>query len=195
MVGDGKRHPEFEPIAHLPSRTGRSALLATVRAANTGLGAGLRSVPELVASIVARNASARPLAPRPGASRATSWNWRIARPFPGGQQALAPDEESAHRQAQMVRGDPRRHAQVCEGAHMAVQKADLILALIDPAEVAAGVHQAPAWVPPILDLEEPTPHGPTNRPVRRSLVRKMCEATRSGVRLASTASCRSWGSP
>ena len=58
------------------------------------------------------------------------------------QRPRAADQDPRHRRPQIVVGDARRHAaQVREGAHVAVEKADLILPLVDPAEVAAGVHQ------------------------------------------------------
>ena len=55
---------------------------------------------------------------------------------------LAADEDPRDRRPQIVVRDPRRHAaEVRKGAHVAVEKADLILPLVDPGEVAARVHQ------------------------------------------------------
>lgn len=75
-----------------------------------------------------------------------------------GQQPLAADQDPPHGQAEIVVGDPRRHAHVRKRAHVSVEKADLILALIDPAEVAARVHQAqqkePRLPPDARDVDE-----------------------------------------
>ena len=55
---------------------------------------------------------------------------------------LAADQDPTDGRAQIVIGQPRRDAQMREGPDMAVEKADLVLARVDPAKVAAGIHQA-----------------------------------------------------
>jgi hypothetical protein len=59
------------------------------------------------------------------------------------QRPLAADENPRHRWTQIVVRDPQRHAaRMREGARVPVEKADLILPLVDPTEIPAGVHQA-----------------------------------------------------
>ena len=58
------------------------------------------------------------------------------------QRALAADQDPYDGRAQIVVGHPSRHAtEVREGAHVPIEKTDLILPLVDPREVAAGIHQ------------------------------------------------------
>ena len=62
-------------------------------------------------------------------------------------------------------------AQVREGAHVAVEKADLILPLVDPAEVAARVHQAQQEqprLPPLGRRRRPAPRRSRPPPDRRA---------------------------
>jgi hypothetical protein len=67
--------------------------------------------------------------------------WR--RGEPRRQRARAADEDPHDRRAQIVIRDAGRHGvEVRERADMSVEKADLILALVNPGKVAAGVHQA-----------------------------------------------------
>ncbi len=59
-----------------------------------------------------------------------------------GQRARAAHHNSHDGGFQIVVGDARRHCvEVREGADVAIEKADLVLALVDPGEVAARVHQ------------------------------------------------------
>ena len=52
------------------------------------------------------------------------------------------DQDPDDRRPQIVVRDARRHAvEVRERAHVPVEKTDLILTLVDPGEVATGVHQ------------------------------------------------------
>ena len=61
---------------------------------------------------------------------------------PRRQRPRAADQDPHDRRAQIVVRDARRHAvEVRERADVPVEKADLILALVDPREVAARVHQ------------------------------------------------------
>ena len=67
---------------------------------------------------------------------------RGERAEPRRQCARAADQDPDDRRPQIVVHDARRHAvEVRERAHVPVEKADLILALVDPREVATGVHQ------------------------------------------------------
>ena len=61
---------------------------------------------------------------------------------PRRQRARAADQDPHDGRPQIVVRDARRHAvEVRERADVPVEKADLILALVDPREVAARVHQ------------------------------------------------------
>jgi hypothetical protein len=69
------------------------------------------------------------------------------------QRPRAADQDPRDRRSQIVVGHARGYtAQVREGAHMAVEKADLILPLVDPGEVAAGVHQPQQEEPRLATL-------------------------------------------
>ncbi len=61
---------------------------------------------------------------------------------PRGQRARAADEDPHDGRAQIVIRDTSGYAvEVRERADVSVEKADLILPLVDPREVAARVHQ------------------------------------------------------
>ncbi len=67
---------------------------------------------------------------------------RRERRKPRRQRALAAHEDPDDGRAQIVVRDPAGHArEMREGPHVAIEKTDLILALVDPREVAARVHQ------------------------------------------------------
>ena len=56
--------------------------------------------------------------------------------------ALRACEDARHRRAEVVVEEPLRHrAQMRERAHVPVEEADLVLAIVEPGEVAARVHQ------------------------------------------------------
>ena len=94
---------------------------------------------------------------------------------PRRQRARAADQDPDDRRPQIVVRHARRHAvEVRERAHVAVEKADLILALVDPGEVAARVHQPHQKEPRLAtdaveidqDLEE-VDLGEIARPIRQ----------------------------
>ena len=67
---------------------------------------------------------------------------RGERAEPRRERARAADQDPDDRRPQIVVRDARRHAvEVRERAHVPVEKADLILTLVDPGEVATRVHQ------------------------------------------------------
>jgi hypothetical protein len=78
---------------------------------------------------------------------------------PHRQRPLPADEDPHHRSAQIVVRQPAGHrAEVREGPDVAIEEADLVLALVDPSEVAAGVHQPhqeePRLAPRPTDIDE-----------------------------------------
>ena len=67
---------------------------------------------------------------------------RRERRKPRRQRALAADEDPDDGRAEIVVRDPAGHAiEMREGPHVPIEKTDLVLALVDPGKVAAGVHQ------------------------------------------------------
>jgi hypothetical protein len=61
---------------------------------------------------------------------------------PSGQNALGADEDLAHRRSKVVVRNPLRHGtEVLGGPHVTVEKAWLVLALVEAGEVAARSHQ------------------------------------------------------
>ncbi len=70
-----------------------------------------------------------------------------------GQLALRTDENLGHRRPQIVIREAMRHrAEVGERAHVPVEKAHLVLPVVDAREVAARVHQPHHEHPPLAPL-------------------------------------------
>src|SRR5262249_43357700 len=77
------------------------------------------------------------------------------------QRPLTPDENPGDRRLEIVVRQPGRHAaEVRERAHVAIEKADLVLPLVDPREVAAGVHQPHQEEPRLAAGAVPLAAGP-----------------------------------
>ena len=67
---------------------------------------------------------------------------RRERRKPRRQRALTADEDPDDGRPKIVVRDPAGHAlEMRKGPHVAIEKTDLVLALVDPREVAARVHQ------------------------------------------------------
>ena len=82
-----------------------------------------------------------------------------ARGEPDREGAGAADQDPHDGGAQIIVGHPRGHAaEVHERADMTIEETDLILALVDPGEVAAGVHQPhqkqPGLAPGAFDVDQ-----------------------------------------
>jgi hypothetical protein len=94
---------------------------------------------------------------------------------PDRQRARAADQDPHDGGAQIIVGDASGHAaEVRERADMTVEKTDLILALVDPGEVTARVHQPhqeqPGLPPRPVDIDqylEEVDLGEITRPVRQ----------------------------
>src|SRR4051812_680155 len=75
------------------------------------------------------------------------------------QHTVATDQHARHRRAEIVvKQAMRNEAEVLEGAHVPIEEADLILARIEPGEIAPRVHQAqeehPRLAPLAGDVDE-----------------------------------------
>ena len=100
---------------------------------------------------------------------------RRQRREPGGEGPLAADEDAHDRGLEIVIGEPRWHAaEVGECPDVAIEKADLVLSLVDPREVAARVHQPHQKEPRLparaVDVEEHLEEidlGEITRPIRQ----------------------------
>ncbi len=94
---------------------------------------------------------------------------------PRRQRARAANQNPHDRGAQIIVRDARGHAiEMRKGADVPVEKADLILALVNPGEVATGVHQPhqeePRFAPRAVDVDQDLEEidlGEITRPIRQ----------------------------